>query len=457
MDILVRMDRGTLVITTADGGVPAAAIPGTAWDARVGALRAPAYRLTTICRTLGERGARYSVVGSGASGRVSGFTAPELRPYQEAALHAWSAKQRRGIVVLPTGAGKTRLGVAAMAATRCRTLVLVPTRVLMHQWRGIVQAQLDGPVGLHGDGHHDLRPVTIATYDSAYLNMARIGHLFELLVVDEVHHFGRGVRDEALEMCAAPARLGLTATPDRDAAERLDDLVGPVVFERRIADLAGSFLAPFDLVELGLELTEVERKSYQADHGRFSAFRRSVQALVPDADWKAIATAAAASDAGREAMAAWRRVRRLLALTQAKLETVGKLLEEHRERKVLIFTADNAAAYQIARTHLVMPITCDIARKERDAALEGFRTGALRALVSSRVLNEGLDVPEADVGIVVGGAQGAREHVQRIGRLLRPAPGKRAIVYELVSRGTVEVRSAFHRRDGLGHKSPQAA
>ena len=96
-----------------------------------------------------------------------------------------------------------------------------------------------------------------------------------------------------------------------------------------------------------------------------------------------------------------------------------------------------------------MPLTCDIGRRERDAVLERFRGGAIRTLVSARVLNEGIDVPDADVAVVVGGALGEREHVQRVGRLLRPAEGKRAIVYELVTRNTIEVGQARRRRQGL--------
>jgi superfamily II DNA or RNA helicase len=105
-----------------------------------------------------------------------------------------------------------------------------------------------------------------------------------------------------------------------------------------------------------------------------------------------------------------------------------------------VFTADNAAAYAIAREHLIMPITCEIGRQERERALQGFREGKLRALVSARVLNEGIDVPEAEVAIIVGSTQGEREHVQRIGRLLRPSPGKRATVYELVGRSRLRRR-----------------
>lgn len=100
-----------------------------------------------------------------------------------------------------------------------------------------------------------------------------------------------------------------------------------------------------------------------------------------------------------------------------------------------------------------MPPTCDISRRERDDVLERFRRGELRALVSARVLNEGLDVPDADVAIIVGGALGEREHVQRVGRLLRPSEGKRAIAYELVTRNTVEIRQARRRRRGLVTRS----
>jgi superfamily II DNA or RNA helicase len=135
----------------------------------------------------------------------------------------------------------------------------------------------------------------------------------------------------------------------------------------------------------------------------------------------------------------------------SRREATGRatLLARHRASRVLVFTADNDTAYAIAREHLVMPLTCDIDRRERQRALAAFQEGRLGALVSARVLNEGIDVPGADVAIVVGGTLGEREHVQRVGRLLRPRAGKRALVYELVCSGTTETRVAKRRQRAL--------
>jgi superfamily II DNA or RNA helicase len=110
---------------------------------------------------------------------------------------------------------------------------------------------------------------------------------------------------------------------------------------------------------------------------------------------------------------------------------------------------DNATAYAIARDHLISPLTCDIGKAEREEVLGYFSRGELGALVSARVLNEGVDVPDADVAILLGGSQGSREYVQRVGRVLRPSEGKRALVYELVIRGTHEVRQSERGRERL--------
>jgi superfamily II DNA or RNA helicase len=378
----------------------------------------------------------------------------ELRPYQKDALLAWNVAGRRGVTVLPTGSGKTRLALAALALTRVPALCLVPTRVLLRQWIDELRVAYGGAVGCLGDGDHALADVCVATFESAYRYMPYIGRRFGMVVIDEVHHFGGGIRDEALEMCAAAFRLGLTATPPPEvAALRLDVMVGPIVFELGVADLTGRWLAELDRVVLRLPLDPEERRCYANELRRFRAVYREFQRHQPTGSWRDFALFARASAEGRAALSAWRHARRMLGLTQAKRAVVRELLARHHDSRVLVFTADNDAAYAIAREQLVMPITCHVSRGERAAALESFRSGELRALVSARVLNEGIDVPDADVAIIVAGAHGEREYVQRIGRLLRPRPGKRALVYELMTVGTSEARHSVQRRWRLATRS----
>jgi len=150
-------------------------------------------------------------------------------------------------------------------------------------------------------------------------------------------------------------------------------------------------------------------------------------------------------DAGRDhllqaALAAWRRAHQTAAYPDGKSRVVRSLLGRHAGGRTLIFTPDNATTYAIAVGHGASPITCDTKRRERKRVLEEFTAGGIGALVSAQVLNEGLDVPEADTGIIVGGAGGQREFTQRLGRLLRPAAGKRARIYDLVTAASVDAR-----------------
>ena len=443
-------DRGTVLVVAPSEDL-LHDIPGLLWDSRVGAYRAPAHRHQALLLDLRRRGIEVQdEVRRAVQPPVGNWKPLSLRPYQEAALTAWELGGRRGLIVLPTGSGKTRLALAAMARSGLTALCLVPTRVLLDQWLRQIEAVYEGKLGCFGDGAHEIGPITVATFESAYRQMPRLGNRFDLLIVDETHHFGSGLRDEALEMSVAPARLGLTATPPRDGAgSRLDELIGPIVYELAIGDLAGRFLASFDVVTLSLELSDEERAAYETCMSRFRAVHSHYHRLAPDATWIDFARAASRSSEGRAGLDALRRARKLVAFTRAKRRALRALLERHRRARILVFTADNDAAYAVAREHLVMPLTCDIGAPERREVLERFRRGELTTLVSARVLNEGLDVPDADVAIVVGGALGEREHVQRVGRLLRPAPDKRARIYELVSLRTIEVAQARRRREGL--------
>jgi superfamily II DNA or RNA helicase len=442
-------DRGTLRL----GGDAADALddPRAPFDARTGFRRAAAYRYAEILGRARHEGLRIEDRVAAAvlrRPRAVAVASLTLRAYQQQAVAAFERFGGRGVVALPTGSGKTRVACAAIARAAAGALVLVPTCALLEQWTKILEATFGGPIGVVGDGASRVEPVTVMTFESAFRKLDVHGHRFGLVVVDEAHHFGSGARAEALEMCTAPRRLGLTATPPEPGSrgsERLRELIGPVVFEIEVEALAGRDLAPFEIVRIHLSLSSAERARYDRDIERFTELRRELLRMDPSADYLAIVRAIARTLGGADVLAEMQRAARLAALPDAKRSAIRELVARHGGEPTLIFTATTEDAYAVGEQELVPVITAETSKAERAEILGAFRARSVRALASARVLNEGVDVPEASVAIIAAGALGAREHVQRIGRVLRPQPGKRALVYELVTIDTVDEARARAR------------
>src|SRR5262249_10322233 len=146
----------------------------------------------------------------------------EPRPYQREAIAAWQKSGKRGVVILPTGAGKSFVAQMAIEMAGRSTLVVVPTLDLMNQWYDLLVSSCQSEIGLIGGGYFEQGAIVVTTYASAFRFMERMGNQFGLLVCDECHHLpGSGYRYVA-EMAIAPFRLGLTATPERsDGGEEL--------------------------------------------------------------------------------------------------------------------------------------------------------------------------------------------------------------------------------------------
>jgi superfamily II DNA or RNA helicase len=433
-------------------------LPGVLWDPRTTSHRAAAYRLGEIIARLAHADI---VVDEKIRAPWHAPRRPPdalgLRPYQEQALAAWMALDRRGVVVLPTGAGKTRLAIAAILETGLSTAVLCPTRALAAAWVSELGKWTGEQIGLVGDGERRLERITVMTFESAYRQMDVFGDRFGLLVVDEVHHFGGGVRAEALEASCAIARLGLTATatePGTAATASIDSLVGPVVFKIGFGDLVGRHLAHVTVVRLPVSLTLDERQEYDRKARTFLEMRRAFMRVHRDADYATLVRGLAQTPGGCRALREHAEALELASFPIAKRKLVSELLERHRTDRTIVFTAFAENAYRLARDNLIPVIAAETKARERTRILSEFREGKLRAIASARVLNEGIDVPDARVAIVVAGSLGAREHVQRIGRVLRPAPDKRAVVYELVTRGTTDERRAFARGRHAPHTIP---
>src|SRR5262249_5361480 len=153
-----------------------AEVPSAVWDSRVSAHRVAAMHVAALRDALARSGHAVRDEIRHAGRIPSPWSEILLRPYQAAALDAWARARHRGVVVLPTGSGKTRLALAAMARTGLRTLCLVPTRALLEQWAEVIRESYDGVVGRFGDGERQEEPITVTTFESAYRHMPRLGN-----------------------------------------------------------------------------------------------------------------------------------------------------------------------------------------------------------------------------------------------------------------------------------------
>ncbi|MEM9555552.1 MAG: DEAD/DEAH box helicase family protein [Acidobacteriota bacterium] len=453
----LAFDRGTLLVSSAHPGTdasdllpPGVELPGCVFDDRVRQWRAPAWRYREVLTVLHRSG----VALDNAAG---GFEALDLRAreertpydYQAAAVEAFFTAGRRGVVVLPTGAGKTFVAQMIIERLARTALVVTPTLDLMQQWYGVLKTAFDVDIGLVGGGSYELAPLTVTTYDSAHLHMERFGDRFALLVFDECHHLPGPTYSLAAEMSLAPFRLGLSATPEReDGAEtRLERLIGPFVYRREIGELAGSYLAEYDTVKLRVELSEAEREQYLHERGIYRGFvEQEGLRLGSPGGWQRFLRLTSRTERGRRAFLAYRAQKTIAQASDAKLRLLETLLHRHRDDRALVFTSDNATVYRISRRFLIPAITHQTRVKERHEILSRFNEGTYPFLVTSRVLNEGVDVPAASVGIVLSGSGSVREHVQRLGRILRRAEGKRAVLYEVVADDTAEEFTSERRR-----------
>jgi superfamily II DNA or RNA helicase len=339
--------------------------------------------------------------------------------------------------------------VLAIQRTARPALVITPTIDLLNQWYGELTVAFGVPVGLLGGGYYEFQPLTVTTYDSAYIHLERWGNRFGLIVFDECHHLPGPTYMMAAVGSIAPFRLGLTATPERADGQNvlLPELVGPIVYRKEIKQLSGNYLAEYRTERLYVELSPEEKERYRQAREQYRSFiqARGISMGGPSG-WQRFIQETCRSPEGRAAFPAYREQKRIAQAAPAKLQTLEYLLQRHRHDRVLIFTADNATVYQIARRFLVPAITHQTKAKERKTILERFHSGDYPTIVTSQVLNEGVDVPAANVGIVLSGTGSVREHVQRLGRLLRKLGDKQALLYEVVARGTAEEFTSERRR-----------
>ena len=387
----------------------------------------------------------------------------ELRSYQADAVAAWwqdgNEAAGNGVVVLPCGAGKTVVGMAALVAGGAHALIIVTNIMSARQWIRELLDKTDltaDQVGEYSGEHKDIRPVTVATYQvlswSPLRKNARSGndevdgigshasavaldpaavleatyphlavfdrHEWGLIIYDEVHLLPAPVF-RATARIQAVRRLGLTATLVREDGKESDvfSLIGPKRFDVPWKELElNGWIAPATCTEIRVELPESARMEY--------------------------------------AMADPTQRYRLAAATTRKIEVVKRLVARHRDDRVLVI-GQFVDQLKVLADELGAPlVTGQTTQKVREARFEAFRNGEIPVLVVSKVANFSIDLPEANVAIQVSGTFGSRqEEAQRLGRIMRPkADHGQASFYTIVTRDTVDQTFALNRQRFLAEQ-----
>lgn len=394
---------------------------------------------------------------------------PQLWPWQSAAFLAWS-QSCQGVIEAVTGTGKTRIALAAIATVLHqggRALVLVPGSDLLLQWEREVKALLPnaklGRLGVGGDDDLFACDVVIATAQSASRVPIDLPYdTLGLVVADEVHRFGAETWSDALPEVFT-LRLALTATFERDddgIDTHLRPYFGDVVFTYDFAQAAkDGVIAPFSLALAPIAFTQEEAQMYDKAQQRVSGAYRALLAAgsfprEPKAFLQAVtARVAEAQQAGRDTPVAarcrdylyWLRQRRDVAASASnKLDAFAQLCAGLRTSRTLVFTdtvEQAVAAAQVANRHGLRAevLHGELDERTRRARMAAFRAGRTQVIVAPRVLDEGVDVPDADVAVVLSAFQTRRQMVQRLGRVVRlKADGRAATCVVLFTQGTRE-------------------
>ncbi|MDX2270494.1 MAG: DEAD/DEAH box helicase family protein [Cyanobacteriota bacterium] len=448
---VLTYDRGTLLLHPPPRGK--GWMDYATWDDRVERFRLPASAYCEVLACLESEGCRFDNQAA-AFTPLSLIPAFERQPYrhQQEALHRWQAAQHRGVVVLPTAAGKTYLAQMALQAVGWSSLIVVPTLELLHQWyHQLLTLFPAAEVGLLGGGSRDQSSLLVATYDSAAIHAEFLGNRYALLIFDECHHLPSDFYRVTAEYAIAPYRLGLTATPERSDGRHQDliTLIGQEVYRKTAVELAGYALAEYEVIPMRVTLSEGE----QAEYRRWLAIRnqflqQSGIRLGQAGAWQQFIRVSGRSAQGRQAMLAHHQAKGIAQATSSKLRILRQLLIEHHPQQILIFAHDQATVYHISTSLLIPAITHQTPVKERQDILTRFRAGEYTRLVAANVLDEGVDVPEVKIAIWLAGSGSPRQFIQRLGRILRrSASGQPARLYELISQDTLE-EGISQRRHG---------
>jgi len=268
------------------------------------------------------------------------------------------------------------------------------------------------------------------------------------LVFDECHHLPGEIRRDAARMSAAPLRLGLTATPERSDGRHIDlnELIGPVVYDMPMSAAKGRTLADYEVVRIPVHLSPTEQARYDKLSREVRAYMTERRKTDPQFSWEDLCAETGRTPQSRRVLKSYFAKKAIEDRAEEKLRVLEDLFRLHAGDPCMIFAGSNAMARDVSRRFLVPCLLSHCGKKERLDILQGLEDRSYPALVANRVLDEGVDLPEVKVAVVIGGTASSRQAKQRLGRILRRSGNAKAVLYEIVAADTNEEQRSRRRR-----------
>ena len=405
-------------------------------------------------------------------------SAPDtLWEWQKKALRAWRDADRQGIVEAVTGTGKTRVGLAAirqhLKAEKTPVLVLVPTVVLLEQWKEVLRGEFGNlPVstlgGSSGFAFEPTAPITVGVIKSVVNQGQLLSSHFGLLVADECHRYGAPSYQNAL-FGNAKARMGLTALLERGGDDAVEEVLlpyfGDICFRYGYAQArADAVIAPYQVELAGVALGAAERRRYDSETKKVSDIRKVLvgrygfsptdhQRFHEQLSQAAAKYNQPEGKAAAGYLKATQNRKKILTECDAKKSAMKRLVPRFRKAKgALVFCETITGAEAISEELRSLTIEASVYHSKlslvnRQQILEDLVSGKLEAVVAVRSLDEGVDVPKLDLGVIVSASRQRRQMIQRMGRILRRKnSGGGAQFVVLYAKGTVE--DPYREADG---------
>jgi len=361
-----------------------------------------------------------------------------LKPFQQEAYEAWKERGFRGTIIAPTGTGKTIIAGHAIKTLGEPTLVICPTERILKMWRERLREKFGLTATAYYGGEKRLGRITVSIYNTVAIHHPEIMDGFKLIVLDEVHHVASEVFQRVLRLIKPEHKvMALTATLRRED-ERHNQIkaVIPVVYCLDLAEaMKRRLVAPVKVIPIPVSMNQEELKEYSEIMRRISRTKMASVAVKDENDRKRLE---------QQVRKLVNMRRQILSRLEAKKEAVYKIALKHPNERILVFSESIKSIEEHKKYLLERGVKAETyhSRKPehvRDVIFSGWGK-SFQVLLACRALDEGIDVPECGIAVIIASGMSVRQLVQRKGRIMRPREGKVAKLYVIYAQGSVEAR-----------------